>query len=281
MTECTKYQSKKMHQKYPLMVNELKFAKDLLNQGITTIGNANCECTGLYYSAFTDLSQGLERLMKIIIILHNVVITGDIPKKGTITKQYEHNLRKLYMKCEEISSDLKVSDELGDKEVLSRILDVLDKFSTNDDGRYYNLDMIFCGNKPLDKLPEDCISYWAERVDGYLIEKHISKKKKEKQQLRSDMIEPILACNAIFHMTGEKGTILNSTEYLNSISVWELTGQLRRFFIAKWVRFLAKLLTAETNIIRALDSEIPYFDEIFRYYCTSDKCLRYKRRYRD
>ena len=32
--------------------------------------------------------------------------------------------------------------------------------------------------------------------------------KKEKQQLRSDMIEPILACNAIFHMTGEKGTYL-------------------------------------------------------------------------
>ena len=273
------YPAKKMKKKYSLILRELKVAKDLLNSGITTIGNANQEHMGLYYSAFTDLSQGLERLMKVIIILRSLSETNKLPTKKEI-QSFSHNLEALYRECANLGLKLNIVDDLGDREVITKMINVLDKFASDpDNGRYYNISMILCGDKPLDKMPDDCIKDWSLEVDEYLIKHHVCNRTKKKNHSKADSIVPILDKNAIIEMDGELGPVIGSQAFVDGNTRYLLSNQLRMFFLAKLVRYLSKILGAQTDVIRGLDSEVPDYGEIFRYYLTEDKYLRRKRRY--
>lgn len=273
------YPAKKMRKKYGLILRELKVAKDLLNSGITTIGNANQEHMGLYYSAFTDLSQGLERLMKVIIILRFISERNKLPTKKEI-QSFSHNLEALYKECVNFGLKLNIVDGLGDREVITKMINVLDKFASDpDNGRYYNYSMIFCGDKPLDKMPDDCIMDWSLEVDEFLIKRHVCKRTKEKFHSMADSIVPIIDKYSIIKMDGELGPVIGPHVFVDGNTRYLLSNQLRMFFLAKLVRYLSRILSAQTNVIRGLDPEVPHYEEVFRYYLIEDKYLRRKRRY--
>lgn len=171
-----------------------------LATGAMDLQDASLSNKGKFYSAFFLLSIGMERLMKVIIIIEYMARNDlDTPKEKEI-KGYNHDLVMLFDACKRIASDYDVKDfdNLEEQPLSLEIVRFLSDFSKG--ARYHNLDSL--SRESNDKI--DPLARWRRLLD---------------QVLRADGLEDDLY--ATKSQGEELGTLLESSLF----SLWtDLNG---------------------------------------------------------
>lgn len=162
-----------------LLVQECNLAKAALLGGLTAFSNVDVDKPGSLYSAFFQTSTGLERLMKVTIIVDYKMKHNLANPTNEQLKQTGHDLLILYDKCAmlAVEQSLDITQWFGAGTIEHDTLAFLSDFSKR--SRYYNLDAISGGRTATDPLAQ-----WA-RLHQRIAETYISYKFREKLSQKS------------------------------------------------------------------------------------------------
>lgn len=131
-----------------LLAKEIDLCATCLNQGLTTLRQADFTQKGNYYSSFFSLTIGIERLLKLIFIINSIIKKNEFPDNKTLKDTYSHNIKKL---IENVVSDIRPKDSFIDSdEVYSKLIDFFSEYAKS--SRYYNLNALTGNNNNNDPL---------------------------------------------------------------------------------------------------------------------------------
>lgn len=267
---------------FNLINSECQFAVELIDYGITQIRKADLQRKGLYYQAFTNLSVGLERVLKLIIIFDNFLKTGALHTQNQL-KQMGHNLSDLYKKCVIIGEEYRVQKEFSEPdEVYENLIKILSDFAnTGNDNRYFNLNYISEVNAPGFELPKDATFKWYEQIDGYIYDHKISDKKKMKFENENRVFGQMLNGGASINFSSETNAeIDNGVDFCFNKNRQILCQPYRVLFVAHIVRYLSNILNETAYKLQTSGvQDIPYVNEYFRVYRCEDSFLLKKCRF--
>jgi hypothetical protein len=139
---------------HKLLIHEGYLIHASLTSGLTALRSAGTHDKGKFYSALFNLSIGIERLCKSVIIIDRMLRNNMIPPSESEMKQFGHNLKKLHAAVSEISRKRQISFDELDKydSVTNSIVALIDDFALR--SRYHNLDKLGAGGKSKDPLEE-------------------------------------------------------------------------------------------------------------------------------
>lgn len=135
--------SVRFSKQFSLLVQEAHLAKNSILSGFDLLLKAEfyADKDGYFYSAFFHLSIGIERLLKLAVVV-DYMIKNDLkaPTKSQL-KSYGHNIESLFATCDALISSYRPSAK--EREVVcvdGQIVDFLSRFALST--RYFNLDQV-------------------------------------------------------------------------------------------------------------------------------------------
>jgi hypothetical protein len=219
---------------------EAQLAAEQLALGATLLGRANHAYPGLYSQAFFALSIGFERTGKLIFVSNYAIVHGGIFPSDRDLRDIGHRLEPLLARCEEIGVALNQHREYAHRPadgIHQAIVQVISSFATR--LRYYNLDHL----AGADAQQEDPIGMWWRSVVEPILDRHYSKRQRERDEEIGRAMEALI---------GDSSIVLHSTETGEPIrdvrSYWGRGGATRvaqkygRFYTLQIVRWLSSLL---------------------------------------
>jgi hypothetical protein len=255
-------------------LREADIARMAIADGLASLRKANHMEHGYYNRAFFGLSIGLERLLKLVILIdYGLTHDGEYPTNRLFKTAYGHDLVKLFAAAEKVR--VRLSNEnrafqwsLPDPDLARRIFAVLSEFGRQ--SRYYNLDLLTgleSGRDP--------IAAWAEDGGDLIAERYPPRRR------RRDEAEAA----AIGELLSGRASVLAETEDGRPIySVAEAARHARRgefiqgeatFQAAAIVRYLAEILRELCELGGAgTVVEVPHLWEFFSVFNNEDRDLR-------
>lgn len=209
-----------MTSKFPethrLLMQEGHLISSCLSAGLTSLARAGTHDKGAFYSALFNLSIGLERLCKSMIIIERMLTSNLVAPSEAEMRRLGHNLLKLYDEICAISISrnmpLKGFGELDS--ITQSVIRLLNDFSKS--SRYHNLDTLASGGGGKDPLAE-----WNKILGEIVstdIPSHILSKK------RGEIRSAIAPYKDIFFVigTGLDGSSLSYNEAFELPAIHEL-----------------------------------------------------------
>lgn len=241
-----------------LLSREAELASMSLCAGLTALRKADTTHKGYYTQAFFSISTGLERLIKLVVILDYAVGNNG---------QYPGNkhLRKLGHKILPSFKKLKiVADKYGFEERYKNIsndpislaaLQVITEFAEG--ARYSNLDEL-ADNKRF----EDPIKSWQSHVGQLILKKYPSRKKRTQLD---DMIDQAMMENSIIMIQGEHGKVIDNFAELRAFQQdAERMNKYGMRHLVEIIQMLTKLLATIGHVAQQRKRLcVPYFNEFF------------------
>ncbi|MDT8385196.1 MAG: hypothetical protein RRB22_12350 [Gammaproteobacteria bacterium] len=144
---------------FHFLQQEAYLLRSCLTTGLTELRSANVHNKGAFYSALFNLSVGVERLLKAIVIMEHMLKNSlSVPTKKQL-KGYGHNITDLYDECVKISNTY--SGNLPSRNSLDNInqelIGLLSDFAQTT--RYHNLDALSAQQSGKDPL-----EHWGEII---------------------------------------------------------------------------------------------------------------------
>lgn len=207
---------KNSDQEFSLLIKEGYLASSSIGHGLTALRKAGTHAKGEYYQAFFQLSIGLERLMKLIIIQYYRGTNNAFPN-NKILKSYGHDLSNLYQTI--VKWKINQKTILHTEKISLKILEFLSEFAKTT--RYYNLDTLTGRQQYTDPLIQ-----WRA-IQGLIIQKH--PKRRRKSKLKDTLINLLNERsyvivynekNELFSNVGELFQQIELDEYTQSYSVY-------------------------------------------------------------
>lgn len=126
-----------------LLQNEAYLIEMCLLHGLQSLRNAELSKKGNFYTAFFQLSIGLERLMKVTLIIDYMAKHKHATPDSSVIRSYGHDLKKLFDQVHSIksSSSPHPLDAIAPGGLEHDILIFLGEFA-HSSGRYFNLDRL-------------------------------------------------------------------------------------------------------------------------------------------
>ena len=266
-----------------LLQQEGYLAHSCLCTGLTALRNANVGGKkGLYYSAFFQLSNGFERMMKLVLILDHIAKNdGKKPDQNKI-RRFGHDLLALLKECQDIAN-IHVSIDLkklsGDASILG-LMGFLDSFA-HQSGRYANINGLSVGPQGMSVDP---LARWSSFADEIFEKFATTREKHSVSKIRATAFtQNISSLNTICDLSG------------NQLSVSELSSLTRKLDIAGAyaIRQLIKLIEALRELVGAVtttaqesvckqraggNTSIPHMKEFFDF-AWSDKSVLKKKKW--
>lgn len=159
-----------------LLQQEGYLISSCLATGLTELRKANVNNQGAFYSSLFNLSVGLERLLKSIIIIDHMIKNNLVPPSEKELKNYGHNLEELYDKAVSISNEIneKIPERRELHKIDKEIMLLLSNFAKTT--RYYNLNALSSQQK------EVCPLINWNKIIMLIIHNDLTKKQREKIQ---------------------------------------------------------------------------------------------------
>jgi hypothetical protein len=262
------------------LAREAELARTCLSSGLYSLAKANHLETGLYTSAFFNLSIGIERVSKLAIIVHRWKRSGTVPT--------EKEMRGLGHSLDKLAADIAlVRDELEDDGATPRwpidlndaltksIITVLAEFAES--SRYYNINYLVGARQ----LGRDPLKAWNAEVRSRIADRY-PKKKLDIMVQRADEIQTVFggAVGLLQHaesetrISGMSASIVHST-----LGRW--VQKQATFECAKVVRYFVETLEVVHSHDRATSValQIPEFEDFFRIYLNPDRFLKDRKRF--
>jgi len=249
-------------EEYRLLSQEGHLTKSALLSGLDAIKKANIDDRGLFYSGMFQLSIGIERLLKIVILLDHKIKNNNSNLTNKELRDYGHNIESLFTVCSKIA--LKVNGkELGLDEKQQKILQVLSSFSKG--ARYYNLDELTEYHKNSDPLKD-----WSKVIDEHIwtLKPSIRKKLEQEALFYCDNNRLGGSYYSERNINGQPMTMLEYHYFLHATSkasyhiIWSIISMLSPFY------HLLQELTYEIHNIESeqgIKESIPFMYEFFPF----------------
>ena len=138
---------------YLLLQNEGHLLQGCLRSALAALLKSSSAERGPLYAALFNYSIGLERLLKLSLILeHCVGNKGTFPTHAQI-KKFGHDVATLHKTAKAVSDryQIEIPKSCRTDDLDERLLELLADFA--DSGRYFNLDALTGGGKSADPLP--------------------------------------------------------------------------------------------------------------------------------
>jgi hypothetical protein len=258
---------------FKTLLKEAQFTKEMLGSGATQIRSANYALKGIYFQAFTSLSTGLERIGKLCLIIDRYIETnGSFPDLAYMKKEIGHKIVLLYEKSYEVikrrSIVLKYLQDLSDP-MHQAILRILHEFAEGD--RYSNINLLTGNN-----CTKDPIAAWYKQVDLPLFKMCVSERKKQTIARNAIAITKLTGSHIdVFHSSESGSDITDLEEASNRTGMYKAVVPYRQLYVLQVIRYWAELLSELGYIAQQLGKEdIPFFSELFGFFCNEDSCLR-------
>jgi hypothetical protein len=123
-----------------------------LASGLTSIRTANPGHKGNYYSAFFQLSIGVERLLKVVLILDHMAANGLATPSRKVLRDFGHDLVDLHRQVAAAPSVAGALESPASGSVEEALLHFLSDFAKTT--RYHNLDALTSSQAPIDPLAQ-------------------------------------------------------------------------------------------------------------------------------
>jgi len=255
---------------------EASLATQTVCAGLTALRKADAAKTGVYNEAFFNLSIGIERLVKLAIVIdHCLDNSGKFPNDKAL-RNYGHELNALVKKAREIRSKYPTPNPLAqfpNDEIVPAIVECLSDFAKG--ARYYNLDYLVAG-KSVRQGWQDPIAMWAERVGKPLLAKHYTKRQREKDARIASELGALMDEFSLIRFTAEDGSPITDAgamlAHSGSTQVVQNWGQL---YTLRLVRFLAMLLMdLHLKSVNMRLEFVPWLSEYLGMFHNEDKYFK-------
>lgn len=201
-----------------------------LSTGLTELRAAHVGNKGAFYAALFNLSVGIERLLKVIVIIDHMLDNNLVaPTKRQLQKR-SHNILNLYDECRKLGAkqDVVIPSRTEIDEINQKLLVLLSEFALS--ARYHNLDSLSYSQINLDPL-----NAWSEIV-FCILRLDVSKRQKDKIFAQTHIIFTLIHDKSIAIMHGLDKRPLNIFEVL---SLPGLHQQAMRFAVLRVIRILS------------------------------------------
>lgn len=247
-----------------LLIKECGLTATSIDQGLVSLRKSHFAVKGLYYQSFFLLSIGIERLLKLIIIVKTIVEKDEFPNNNEL-KNYGHKIIEMF---QFIVDELRPNDNfIHSNDLFKRILQFLSDYAQS--SRYYNLDAL--SGRHI--ATGDPLHDWYD-IQQLIKIKHC--KVKDFSPYEQELMDR-LAKNSIFHYTTENDRPINDVyeyfeegKYLDKIqgySVW---------YFYQIIDYLVKILLEEANKKRMLPCYNDFFPLFNNQYMTKEQILKKK-----
>lgn len=156
---------------------ELALVRHLIGSGVTALGRANyAEGLGEYYTAFFGLSVGLERLLKLALVVDFALSNdGQMPGQDAVRK-FGYRLLDLMNTVEKLAStrEVRLCFQRPISEISRKIIACLDSFADARRGRYANF--VEVGDPSLGFGSEPIGKWWTEVGEAILNQEYYDKR---------------------------------------------------------------------------------------------------------
>lgn len=211
---------------------EAMLVRHLIGAGATAIGQANyANKKGEYYRAFFELSVGMERLAKLILVVdYALTHAGKLPDEKHV-RQFGHDLKSLFAAVEQVCTAraLKLDYPRPTDAVATAIIVNLDAFADAKRGRYANFGALA---NPQTAQHEPVAKWWNEVAEAILQDRYYGKPVQQKVEGNARAIGMWLGPVSMVQHTTETREELNDLEIAS-----RRTGQTE--IVQKWTRFHA------------------------------------------
>lgn len=233
-----------------ILLKEAGLASSSLEYGLTILRKAELTRKAEYYQAFFQLSIGLERLMKIIIIENYLGVEKKFPS-NSILKGYGHKLVNLFDATSKLQTGQYIDPRLND--ISNSILNLLSEFAIST--RYYNLDVLTQGKTK----SKDPLVVWKQIQDKI---RGVHKKRITKKDIYGFELAQIVDNKSITRIFDESNNILSkySEFYRNVYDTDFIQGHATVYTL--------DLICYLVNILSDVEEEYnlyPYLREFFWY----------------
>ncbi|WP_339466937.1 hypothetical protein [Pseudomonas capeferrum] len=217
---------------YSLLSQEGYLISSCLATGLTELRKADVHNKGAFYTALFNLSIGLERLLKVVLIIDYMLANSMEAPEKELLLPYRHNIVKLYGRCVEISikrhNPLRPCGDLNS--IDQEILRSLNKFA--DKSRYHNLDSLCSPTNRIDPLES-----W-DNILVKVIETDVSSKRINKILCNARSVSTAIQDCTLVNMVGLSKKPLTLE---GALAIPGLHEQGIRFVILRLVKFLAPI----------------------------------------
>jgi hypothetical protein len=164
-----------------LVHQESSLISSCIYQGLTDLRKANIDARGLFYTAFYNLAIGLERLLKLTLIINHMQSSNLSCPTSDAIRKLGHDLIRLLKECQYCANTIDTPCDLTFSSSPAK-LEILHLFNEYSKGlRYHNLDALTGKSSSRDPL-----SNWSEIIMRiYRDEVPIRKKKKTELQAQA------------------------------------------------------------------------------------------------
>ncbi len=219
--------------------------------GLTALRSASLNNKGAFYSALFNLSVGIERLLKAIIIMEYMLNNNlQVPSKKQL-KDFGHNIKELHKSAVEIANKRQVSvipiNELSS--IDKGIIYLINDFALT--SRYHNLDALSSSH-----LREDPLAIWGDIIFEILKE-DVSEYQKQKIFGEAVVFGEAIEQHSITLMHGLDRKKLSTIE---ALALPGLHDQAVKFAVLRIINFLMplkQLIKTLSNMSYTLDLPMP------------------------
>ncbi|MFF0293160.1 hypothetical protein ACFYST_08215 [Kitasatospora sp. NPDC004614] len=257
-----------------MLSQEAGLSAQSIGIGLTYLRKSNSHYPGLYYGAFFNYTIGLERLIKLTLLVNHRVHLGAFPDSASFGKAYGHDLRKLLEAVGDVRSSMgsdRFKWELPDSPLIGVIVGILADFARFD--RYHGLDVLTGSTKA---KPMDPIGRWYSEVGKPLLAGRSARQvaRRERDSALSDFMlrDQVVVMGGMFTETGD--ALSTPGEIFGAKMDSEYVAQQTTFLCAAIARYVADVLCVLNDDVRGGEVLIPEFSEFFYAFCGNDARLK-------
>ncbi len=254
---------------------ECVLVRGLLRSGITALNKATSHHLEEYYLAFFNLSIGIERLSKLVLIVDYKIRKNGFPSEKEIRK-YNHDISALLKEVFAIAKyhDLQLLYLYKNCIISDAIISCLNSFADAQEGRYANIQAL---DKQDSSTEFEPIRRWIEEVDKLILDYHWHKtpKSKKSNNIAANIANRINDC-WLFMGVNESGDKMNLEESLSRINPDKVLFKYRIYYTLLIIHSVSEIFNklSQKNYL----SEFAGLYEFFQGFCLGDsELLKYKK----
>lgn len=233
------------HPEWHGLAREASLATGLICTGVNGLGRATYADLGPYYVALFGISNGVERLGKLVFVVDHRLTHGTFPDSAAL-RGLGHRLVDIFAVVQAIEStrNLNLTFKYPTDEITDTIVESLTVFADAARGRYANFESL---NGALSA--HDPISYWWSHTGEAILQRHFYGSTREQKAIFNASLVDYMAKDfaAVLHHseTGEDIT----TMYNGSLQTAKnaIVQQYGRFYVLRLVRWMSDIFGSLTS----------------------------------
>ncbi len=253
---------------FNLLQQEGHLVASMLAHGLTSLRSSGCANKGALYSASFQLCIGIERMMKLVIVLDHMASNALRPPTAKAIQDFSHDFRRLITATRAISANVKgdpIAAALAPS-LNQEIMEVIGMFGRGD-VRYFNIEALaLASNK------DDPLVRWHLLFDR-IVASDVSERKKAKAQFCSATIGAVIDRVGMVIRSDLRGAPLSGETMVERTVLEDEAARYATYRVIQILDAVRAVLVARCYQCIGIANgvaQVPYLNEFF-YFINAEK----------